>query len=123
MFKDVIFKLRNSKKMSQAEFGSLFNVVKQTVSSWEKGINKPDADKLKEIAEYFHVSTDYLLGLTDIPYTVEYLMSLDEKTLKEMAEEGGPWNDAFEALSELDEEQIKKVIEYIQFIGYQSHKK
>ena len=31
-------------------------------SSWKNGISKPKADKIKKIADYFGVSTDYLLG-------------------------------------------------------------
>ena len=34
----------------------------RSFSSWKNGISKPKADKLKKIADYFGVSTDYLLG-------------------------------------------------------------
>ena len=36
-----------------------------SVSRWDKNI--PSADKLQKVADYFNVSTDYLLGRTDSP--------------------------------------------------------
>lgn len=37
-------------------------IAQSVFSSWKNGISKPKADKLKKIADYFGVSTDYLLG-------------------------------------------------------------
>lgn len=48
--------------LNQVEFAKRFNISKQTVSNWESGKRKPDSDTLKEIANYFNVTTDYLLG-------------------------------------------------------------
>lgn len=51
--------------LNQVEFAKVFNVTKQTVSNWESGKRKPDTEMLSKIAQYFNVSTDYLLG-TDL---------------------------------------------------------
>lgn len=51
--------------LNQVEFAKIFNVTKQTVSNWESGKRKPDTEMLSKIAQYFNVSTDYLLG-TDL---------------------------------------------------------
>ncbi len=48
--------------LNQVEFAKLFNVTKQTVSNWESGKRKPDIEMLSNIAKYFNVTTDYLLG-------------------------------------------------------------
>ena len=37
-------------------------IAQSVFSSWESGIGRPKADRLKRIADYFGVSTDYLLG-------------------------------------------------------------
>ena len=37
-------------------------IAQSVFLSWKNGISKPKADKLKKIADYFGVSTDYLLG-------------------------------------------------------------
>ncbi len=54
--------LRLSEKMSQDELGKKLGVCNQTVSFWEIGKREPDLDTLVKIADYFQVSTDYLLG-------------------------------------------------------------
>lgn len=45
----------------------------RTVSNYENGIHCPDLDTLCRIARYYGVSTDYILGITDCPYSVETL--------------------------------------------------
>ena len=57
--------LRKEKGISQKELGARLNVCNQAVSFWETGSREPDLDTLREIAEYFETSVDYLLGLTD----------------------------------------------------------
>ena len=43
-----------------------FNTTRQTVSNWQNGVTVPDAVSICDIARYFGVTTDYLLGLTDV---------------------------------------------------------
>ena len=54
--------LRNSKKLSQKDFAQALRVSQQTVASWESGRTEPSNTALRDIADYFNVSTDYLLG-------------------------------------------------------------
>ena len=42
------------------------NINKSMLSRWENGINDPSLEYAKNIASYFDVSLDYLIGLTDI---------------------------------------------------------
>ena len=37
-------------------------IAQSVFSSWKNGVSKPKAGKMKKIADYFGVSTDYLLG-------------------------------------------------------------
>ncbi len=48
--------------MSQEELASRLNVVRQTVSKWEKGLSMPDADMLVTLSDVFGVSVAELLG-------------------------------------------------------------
>lgn len=41
-----------------------------TIKTWKNNIT-PSADKVLKIAQYFGVTTDYLLGITDVPTTIE----------------------------------------------------
>ena len=54
--------LREHKHISQAELANTLDVAQQTVASWERDKSSPNYDILQRIADYFHVSTDYLLG-------------------------------------------------------------
>ena len=54
--------LRNNARMSQKDFAQALKVSQQTVASWEVGRTEPSNLFLIEIADYFNVTTDYLLG-------------------------------------------------------------
>lgn len=59
---DRIREARESKGLLQAELASQINVKSSAViSNWEKGINKPDADKLVRLCEALDVSPAYML--------------------------------------------------------------
>lgn len=72
--------LRTQKCMSQEELADRLNVVRQTVSKWEKGLSVPDSEMLIRIAEVFEVSVGELLGETIVPETEKSeLQQLSEK--------------------------------------------
>lgn len=54
--------IRKQKGLSQEELAIRLNVVRQTVSKWEKGLSVPDADMLTKIADVFEVPVSQLLG-------------------------------------------------------------
>ena len=65
MLGDNIKEIRKKKGFTQEELAIKLNVVRQTVSKWEKGFSVPDADMLQKIADVLDVNTNQLLG-TDI---------------------------------------------------------
>jgi len=62
MLGDKISELRTSAHLTQQALADALGVSKNTVFSWEKGIRKPDIDMLQNIASYFKVSIDKLMG-------------------------------------------------------------
>jgi len=62
MFAENLKTLRKAKGLSQEELAIRLNVVRQTISKWEKGLSVPDADLLIQIAEVLEVSVTELLG-------------------------------------------------------------
>lgn len=54
--------LRTDKKLSQKELGEIFGISQSYIGQMESGDRKIPSDKAVEMAEYFDVSTDYLLG-------------------------------------------------------------
>lgn len=62
MFGDRIKKLRDEKNISQFELSEFLGISQQALSKWENEKTEPDNDSLVKLANYFNVSTDYLLG-------------------------------------------------------------
>jgi len=58
--------LRDEKNMVQADIADLLEVSKSTIGMYEQDRRDPDTEKLNKLANYFNVSTDYLLGRTDL---------------------------------------------------------
>ena len=56
--------LRRQKGFTQEELAARLNVVRQTVSKWEKGLSVPDAELLTRLAEVLEVPVSTLLGST-----------------------------------------------------------
>jgi transcriptional regulator with XRE-family HTH domain len=90
--KEQIAFLRRQKGVTQEELAQALGVTNQSVSKWESGVCCPDIQLLPEIAKYFGVSTDELLGykpaekLADICLKIKALFKeTDEKDCFELA--------------------------------------
>lgn len=70
-----IKQLRQESGMTQTDFGNRFGIVKSTVSLYESGKSSPNDQIKSQICNYFNISMDYLLGLTDArdKYTGSYV--------------------------------------------------
>ena len=79
MFGDVIKKLRTAHNLNQVQLAGKLNISKQTVSNWENNNILPSIEMLVEIAQFFMVSTDYLLELDQREY-LEITGLTDEQT-------------------------------------------
>lgn len=62
MLQENIKTFRKERGLTQEELAIRVNVVRQTVSKWEKGQSVPDADLLQRIAEVLEVQVSQLLG-------------------------------------------------------------
>lgn len=60
-FRERLFELRRQAGLSQEELANLLGVTRQAVQKWEAGTSRPDMDNLTALADYFHVSLDYLV--------------------------------------------------------------
>lgn len=80
MLNENIRNLRKAKGLSQEELAIKLNVVRQTVSKWEKGLSVPDSSLLVLLAEEFDTSVSTLLGETI------HEESLNEGSLKNISE-------------------------------------
>ena len=79
MLNENIKAIRKSKGLSQEELAVKLNVVRQTISKWEKGLSVPDSDMLISISEVLETSVSTLLGDTIEEATPDDIKALSEK--------------------------------------------
>ena len=112
---DRIRKLRTEKELEQKELAQILQVHKGTVSNWENNKRIPDSEMLIKIANYFSVTTDYLLGNTNNRNEIN-IDPIYRKKLKEILEcfiENGYDPD------DITKEEFKSLVDtYMKFKGF-----
>lgn len=83
-FGDLLAELRQDKKMTQEELAKILFVSTGTISNYENNVHYPDIPKLMQLARYFNVTTDYLLGLSPC--------NLSPQILEQQAGAGKTWS-------------------------------
>lgn len=108
MLGENIKQLRENANMYQKELAQVLNVTSQTISGWEINRTAPDYETLVKIANYFGVSTDYLLN--NQKEASEYENELHEKeALKKALIKSGYMKDG----EDLSNDELKKLMEFI----------
>lgn len=79
MLSENIRAIRKSRGLSQEELAIKLNVVRQTVSKWERGLSVPDADMLISISEALDASVETLLGEAVLEHETDSLNAIAEK--------------------------------------------
>lgn len=62
-----VYELRKNFGLKQSDLGAKIGLFHKAISTIESGARGTSVEKLIELAYVFHVSTDYLLGITDDP--------------------------------------------------------
>lgn len=96
-----IKQLREENRMTQVRLSIELEVSQETVSAYEKEKHYPSFAQLCRMAELFHVSIDYLMGLSDIRAPVKII---EDETLNRLIAVG----------KTLTKEQAELVLAYIQ---------
>ncbi|MBD5449491.1 MAG: helix-turn-helix transcriptional regulator [Lachnospiraceae bacterium] len=100
--------LRKEKGILQKEVATHLNVTVATVSNYEKGVHAPDLDTLIMLADFFDVSTDYLLQRTD------YKAGID--TLNHPLAADYTVGDMLNTIVELDSHSIHLLLDYYELL-------
>ncbi|MDY2657368.1 MAG: helix-turn-helix domain-containing protein [Candidatus Limiplasma sp.] len=79
MLNENIRSIRKSKGLSQEELAIKLNVVRQTISKWEKGLSVPDADMLISLSEALETPVSTLLGERPAEEKIDDLKVISEK--------------------------------------------
>ena len=67
VFGERVYLLRKKAGLSQKQLGEVLGLSNKVICTMEGGSRETTIEKLVLLAEYFHVSADYLLGITDDP--------------------------------------------------------
>lgn len=65
VFSERLKELRKSKNLSQKELAEILNTTNSSICDWECGRNEPNLNTIRQIADFFEISCDYLLGKSD----------------------------------------------------------
>lgn len=80
MIADKIKTLREKRGITQASLAKQLGVTRSGVNAWEMGISIPSTQCVVELANFFNVSTDYILGVSN-----ESAISVDGLSDREIA--------------------------------------
>ena len=72
-FGEILTSLREERGIYQKELAAILKVSVGTVSNYENNIHFPDQEALLQLADYFGVTVDYLLGRTSYRYNLDTL--------------------------------------------------
>ena len=83
---DIYCKLRDDRKIKDADVAKATGITKSTFSDWKNGRSEPKLDKLKKIADYFGVPIEYLTTGKE-PASRGRLTAKDERDIKQAIED------------------------------------
>lgn len=116
-FSEKLRLLRKEKNLKQDELAKSLNISRQSISNYENGTRFPNDEKLLcKIAQFFDVSVDYLLDMTNIRTGSLYETSnlnINEKESKYPYEKNIALEDLFSVVDRLPAEKIVKITEAI----------
>jgi transcriptional regulator with XRE-family HTH domain len=78
--------LREEQNLGQKEIAAALKVSISTVGKYENEQRTPSPNTINKLADFFHVSTDFLLGRTGIrdPLILDIMPNLPEQALEEI---------------------------------------
>lgn len=123
--RDRIKELANQRKVSVAELERALGFGNGSISKWNK--QSPSTEKLKQVADYFQVSLDYLVGRSDDKYDLSPQEKIDigieaEKMMKGLNDEGSI-NFYGEPMSDEDKEATLSALNLLMTINKKKAKK
>ena len=113
--KSRIKQLREKRGLIQERLAAELGITQQMLSKYERDVTLIKVDVLKKMSKYFNVTTDYLLGVSDVKRDLQRQMNMNE-TLDE-------YYDLVEVYKELDPYDQEMIWSIIQTIGKVSQKR
>jgi len=100
--------LRKNKDLSQKELSEKLGISVASISHYENNDKKPKSELIIKLSNFYNVSADYILGLSDIKDNADYLLKqIQEKTKIKINIETGDFE--VQGTEEFVKEQIKNL--------------
>lgn len=115
-FKDRLVQLRKAKNMLQSDMAKKIGVARATYGAYEQGTRQPDFETLQRIANYFEVSTDFLLGNSVDNNQTVYGKNINLAELSEKQRIVLEWALNQDALSFHSEDEIYKILDRLSVV-------
>jgi transcriptional regulator with XRE-family HTH domain len=77
--------LREGRDLRQIDVATATGIDQRTLSNYETGKTNPDSYAIVRLSEFFHVSCDYLLGVTDVNIPNAAALSAELEAIKKKA--------------------------------------
>lgn len=107
-FGEFLAALRKERGLLQKEVANYLNVTVATVSNYEKGVHTPDLNTLIKLADFFNVSTDYLLHRTSY--------KADMNTLNRTLTADYRVSDLLNTILEMDQHSMEALLDYYELL-------
>lgn len=105
---EILAKLRKERNLGQKELAAFLSLSTGTISNYENGVHSPDLNTLCKLAEYFGVTTDYLLNRTNYRY--------DPKKMSQRLSRDYTLSDVVDVVLSCSESSVDHLMEYALFL-------
>ena len=112
-----LMELREERNLTQNDIARAIDTSRTNIGRWEKGLNEPAASYLIKLAEFFEVSTDYLLGLEDDIGIKKFSTPIKNEKPAELSPDGKELIDIFNSL---DSDYQAQILEYARYFASRS---
>ena len=111
---EILMELRKEKNIGQKELAAYLRLSTGTISNYENGVHSPDLNTLCKLADYFEVTTDYLLNRTTYRYTSQ---KMEQRLNQEYT-----LSDVVDTVLCCDSSSVNQLMEYAQYLQYKKRK-
>ena len=110
----ILMELRKEKNLGQKELVAYLSLSTGTISNYENGVHSPDLVTLCKLADYFDVTTDYLLNRTAYRYSAK---KMDQHLSRDYT-----LSDVVDTVLTFNSVSIGHLMEYARFLQYEQEK-
>jgi HTH-type transcriptional regulator, competence development regulator len=121
--------LRKKRNMTQKDLADRFNLGESTIGMYERDEREPSFEFVRQLADFFNVTTDYLLGRTDnpnppkddIPKELNTLVKINQLIKEYGIEQMGFFD--IEKWKSLSQEEIEEIIKHFEWVVHKAKEK